>query len=92
MLRNDIDIQAILERCITENTDESWSAFLSVFGPLIRRVYHAHADATGSSEFETWFPGWLFYERKLHAAYRSLQTKIRSGECLTLVLLSALRS
>jgi hypothetical protein len=29
-------------------------------------------------------PGWLYHERKLHAAYRALQTKIHTGKCLTL--------
>lgn len=83
MIEKPTELQVILERCITENSDETWSTFLSAFGPLIRRVYHAHADASGFSEFEMWFPGWLFYERKLHAAYRGLQAKVRCGECLT---------
>jgi hypothetical protein len=78
------DLKAILEHCITENSNEAWTLFLSTFGPLVRRVYHAHADAKGYSHFESWFPGWLYYERKLHAAYRGLQTKIQRGECPTL--------
>lgn len=83
MVQTPAEAQGILERCITENSDEAWAAFLCAFGPLIRRVYHAHASATSFSEFESWFPGWLFYERKLHAAYRGLQAKVHSGECST---------
>jgi hypothetical protein len=83
MVEKHTDLQAILERCIAENSDEAWSAFLSAFGPLIRRVYLAYADAVGFSEFEPWFPGWLFCERKLHAAARGLQAKIHRGERLT---------
>jgi hypothetical protein len=83
MVETPPDPQAILERCITENSNEAWIIFLSAFGPLIRRVYHAHAEAKSFSDFESWFPGWLFYERKLHAAYRGLQAKIQSNECLT---------
>jgi hypothetical protein len=75
--------QAILERCITENSDAAWTAFLCAFGPLIRRVYHTHADARNFADFESWFPGWLFYARKLHSAYRGLQAKVQSRECLT---------
>lgn len=77
------DLQTILERCVTENSNEAWTLFFSAFGPLIRRVYHAHADAISFSEFEPWFSGWLYCERKLHAAYRALRAKVDSGECLT---------
>jgi hypothetical protein len=83
MVEKPADLLAILERCIIENSDEAWSGFLFAFGPLIRRVYHAHADSAVFSDFESWFPGWLFYERKLHFAYRGLQAKVHGRECLT---------
>jgi hypothetical protein len=74
--------QTTLERCIVENSNDAWAAFLSEYAVLIRRVYHAHADAGEFVEFEGWFPGWLYHERKLHSAYRALQARIRDGECL----------
>ncbi|GIW89994.1 MAG: hypothetical protein KatS3mg109_0426 [Pirellulaceae bacterium] len=77
------DFQAILERCITENSNDAWTLFFSAFRALIRRVYHAHGDAVSFPEFECWLPGWLYYERKLHAAYRALRAKVDSGECST---------
>mgnify|MGYP005848732631 CR=1 FL=1 len=84
MAQESQDVQEILERCIVENSDDAWAKFLATFGPLVRRVYHAHADPAGFREFESWFPGWLYHTRKLHAAYRALQGKVGSGECLTL--------
>lgn len=77
------DLQAIVESCIVENSSDGWACFLSEFGPLVRRAYHARAAATTFEEFESWFPGWLYYGRKLHSAYRGLQAKIHRGECLT---------
>ena len=74
-------LQHLLERCITENTSEAWSGFFSAFRSLIQRVYHAHADAQRVPEFESWLPGWLYYERKLHAAYRAVRRKVESGDC-----------
>ncbi len=83
MIKKPPDFQAILERCITENSNEAWTLFFSAFGPLIRRVYQAHSESISFSEFEPWLPGWLYYERKLHAAYRALRAKVDSGECST---------
>jgi DNA-directed RNA polymerase specialized sigma24 family protein len=84
MLQKAHSPQEILERCIVENSSDAWEAFFSQNALVVRRVYHAHAEAAWFPDFESWFPGWLYYERKLHAAYRALQAKIRSGECLTL--------
>lgn len=83
MSDNTETLQHILERCITENTSEAWSGYFEAFGSLIQRVYHARADAGRFSEFESWFPGWLYCERKLHAAYRALRRKVESGSCST---------
>jgi DNA-directed RNA polymerase specialized sigma24 family protein len=83
MLQNAKSPQEILERCIVENSSDAWEAFLAEYASVVRRVFHAHADGAGFREFEPWFPGWLYHERKLHAAYRALQTKIHSGECPT---------
>jgi DNA-directed RNA polymerase specialized sigma24 family protein len=84
MLQEPHSPQEILERCLVENSSDAWEVFLAEYASVIRRVYHAHAEAAGFAEFEPWFPGWLYHERKLHSAYRALQAKIRSGECLTL--------
>ena len=83
MSRDATDPLEILERCIVENSSDAWAALLAEYASVVRRVYHAHADAAGFPDFEAWFPGWLYYERKLHAAYRSLQAKIRSEDCPT---------
>jgi hypothetical protein len=84
MIRPSLTPQEILERCIVENSSDAWKAFFTQYAPLVRRVYHAHADAAWFRDFESWFPGWLYHERKLHAAYRALRAKMDSGECLTL--------
>jgi hypothetical protein len=84
MLQQPNSPRELLERCIVENSSAAWETFLAEHASVVRRVYHAHAGAGGFLEFETWFPGWLYHERKLHAAYRALQTKIGSGECQTL--------
>jgi hypothetical protein len=49
--------QEILERCIVENSSAAWEAFFVEYASVVRRVYHAHAEAPGFQEFETWFPG-----------------------------------
>lgn len=76
--------QEILEHCIVENASEAWEAFFARYAPVVRRVYHAHAEAAWFADFESWFPGWLYHERKLHSAYRALRAKVDSGECSTL--------
>jgi hypothetical protein len=74
----------IIELCIAQNTSDAWEAFFARYAPVVRRVYHAHAEAAWFPDFESWFPGWLYHERKLHSAYRALRGKVDSGECSTL--------
>lgn len=47
MVENTLDVQEILERCITENSNETWTHFFSAFRPLIRRAYHTYRDSRG---------------------------------------------
>jgi hypothetical protein len=73
----------VVERCIVQNTDEAWRGFFVTYGDLIRRAFLAAAGPSDWDEFQSWFPGWLFWKRKLHSAYRALLQKVNTGECPT---------
>lgn len=77
-----IALKLILERCITDNDQASWSELLAAIEELVRRTFFKmnRSGPLKYSDFANWFPGWLYEKKKLNALYRALQEGLDSGE------------
>lgn len=71
-----------LVRLVVAGRREHWPALIDAVGNLVRRGFLAAArNPADLEEFESWFPGWLYSGRKIHAAHRAVDRKMQSGEC-----------
>lgn len=75
-------LKQMLERCLVDNDEVSWSKLLASIEELVRRTFFS-MNGDGSlkySDFVNWFPGWLYEQKKLNSLYRALEAGAASGE------------